>query len=100
MEINMPAYLVLVRQEPIRDEQEMSSYRTRTQNGPPPPTLKPLALYGDIIGLEGETPDGAVVLEFPNVEDARAWYGSVDYQAAVKHRLNAAAHQTFIVAGL
>jgi uncharacterized protein (DUF1330 family) len=60
----------------------------------------PLAVYGDIITLEGEAPDGAIVLEFPTIEDARAWYESPDYQAAIPYRQQAADYDMFIVDGL
>jgi uncharacterized protein (DUF1330 family) len=50
--------------------------------------------------LEGESPDGVVVLQFPTVEDAKAWYHSPAYQAAVPHRQKGADYRAFIVQGL
>lgn len=44
--------------------------------------------------------DGAVVLEFPTVADARAWYESPLYQQALPHRLKGAEYRVFIVEGL
>ena len=67
---------------------------------PPPANLKPLVLYGATEALEGEAPDGAVVLEFPTVEDARKWYYSPNYQAAAVHRKKGANYRAFIVQGL
>jgi uncharacterized protein (DUF1330 family) len=40
--------------------------------------------------VEGEWPyTRIVVLRFPTQEDAQAWYSSPDYQAIMKHRVNA-----------
>jgi uncharacterized protein (DUF1330 family) len=39
--------------------------------------------------LEGEPLQGAVILEFPSVEEARAWYRSPAYQQAAEHRWGA-----------
>jgi uncharacterized protein (DUF1330 family) len=62
--------------------------------------LKPLVVYGKVEALEGEMPDGVTVLEFPTVEEARAWYNSPDCQAALPYRLKAANYRAFIVEGL
>ena len=62
--------------------------------------MKPLAVYGAQIPIEGDNPpDAVVVLEFPTVEDAKAWYYSPEYQEAAKHRLAAADYRGVIVEG-
>ena len=61
--------------------------------------LKPVAMLGAVEGLEGPTPDAVVMLEFPSIEDAKAWYNSPGYQAALPHRLAAAPYRTFIFEG-
>lgn len=94
----MPAYVVLFRESPIHDPAEMEEYqRIGAKNGPPP-TMKPLVVYGAQTPLEGQAPDGVVVLEFPSVEDAKSWYYGAYQQAAV-HRLKAADYRGVIVEG-
>jgi uncharacterized protein (DUF1330 family) len=50
--------------------------------------------------LEGDwQPKRLVVLEFPSVEQARAWYDSEEYRAAKALRLRTANSSVVIVAG-
>jgi uncharacterized protein (DUF1330 family) len=50
--------------------------------------------------LEGDwQPKRLVVLEFPSVEQARAWYASEEYRAAKALRLRTATSSIVIVAG-
>jgi uncharacterized protein (DUF1330 family) len=50
--------------------------------------------------LEGDIPFQRIVInEFKDVETARAFYNSVEYQAARKHRLGAADFNMIIVEG-
>jgi uncharacterized protein (DUF1330 family) len=62
--------------------------------------LKPLAPYGKQEILEGATIEGAVILEFPTIEAAKAYYYSPDYQDAAQHRFLGADYRVFIVEGL
>jgi len=50
--------------------------------------------------LEGEWRAGAVLVAFPSVEAARAWYSSPDYAAALAHRDDAVERDLIIVDGL
>jgi uncharacterized protein (DUF1330 family) len=96
----MPAYVVLFRESPVRDPAEMQKYAEIGARNGPPPTLKPLAVYGAQTHIEGDNPpDGVVVLEFPSVQDAKDWYYGPAYQEAVKHRLAAADYRGVIVEG-
>ena len=98
----MPAYVVFWREGPIYDQPEMDEYRNRNRQHPPDPKLqmKPLVAYGKIDALEGKAPEGMVILQFPSVVEAKAWYNSPDYQAALPHRLKAADYRAVIVEGL
>lgn len=97
----MPAYMILIREEPVRDEAAMAEYQKfNRKNVDKFPTLKPLAVYGAMEQVEGELPDGALILEFPSVEDAKAWYNSPEYQEALPYRLKAADYRAFIIEGL
>jgi uncharacterized protein (DUF1330 family) len=50
--------------------------------------------------LEGDPVLGVVMLEFPSMEQARAWYGSEEYQAAKQLRLAASSSQAVLCEGL
>lgn len=56
---------------------------------------------GPVEALEGEAPAGRiVVLEFPDIESARAWYHSDGYQAAAAIRQAASSGRMFLVDGV
>jgi len=94
----MTAYVVFLRESAINDPAAMAEYRRVGAMQKPPETLTPLAVYGAIEVLEGDAPDGAVILSFPSMEEASAWYHG-EYQKSVKHRRAAADYRGFIVAG-
>lgn len=96
----MPAYLIVVRNGPVSDPAEMAEYQRKTREAAPSVSVKPLVVYGGIEGLEGAAPDAVVMLQFETVDDAKAWYNSPGYQAALPHRLNAGDYRSFIVEGL
>jgi uncharacterized protein (DUF1330 family) len=58
-----------------------------------------LAAYGRHEVLEGPQLEGAVVLEFPTIEAAKAWYESPAYREAREHRFRGADYRAFIVEG-
>lgn len=96
----MSAYVFFIRESAIRDQDEMDLYRSSNRDKAPNPNLTPLVVYGSMETLEGAPPDGVVLLKFPTVEDAKAWYYSAEYQAAAAHRMKAADYRAFIVEGL
>jgi len=96
----MAAYVIFMRESPIRDAAEMQAYSKMTRMNPPDPKLTALSVYGAIEALEGDAPDGVVVLQFPTMEDAKAWYNSPNYQAAAQHRKKGADYRAMIVQGL
>jgi uncharacterized protein (DUF1330 family) len=51
------------------------------------------------VTLEGPAPESVIMLRFPTIEAARAWYDSPTYQAALPHRLAAARARATIVEG-
>lgn len=95
----MPAYMIFIREEPIRDPEALAEYQRRGRENPGDFKIKPLVVYGALESVEGEAPDGIVLLEFPTVADAKAWYNSPGYQAALPHRLRAAHYRAVIVEG-
>lgn len=96
----MAAYMLFIREEPVRDQAELAIYSKMNRDGPRDPNLKPLVAYGATEAVEGAAPDGIVLLEFPSTEAAKAWYNSPAYQAALPHRKNGAEYRAFIVQGL
>lgn len=61
---------------------------------------KVLVRGGATTSLEGEAPKRVVVLEFPSVERARAFYESPQYRRARNAREGAAEADIFIVQGI
>ncbi len=96
----MPVYMLFIRESAIRDQAEIDQYSRMNRESPRDPNLKPLVVYGAIEAVEGTPPDGMVMLQFPSVEDAKAWYESPAYQAALPHRKKGADYRAFIVQGL
>jgi uncharacterized protein (DUF1330 family) len=47
----------------------------------------------------GPEPERIVVIEFPDVDTARRWYRSEEYQAALKIRQSASRGRVFLVEG-
>lgn len=78
----MKAYLVA--QVHIHNHEEYAKYIAASG-----PLIKkyngvPLVRGGKVETLEGETysQDRIVIVEFPSIEDARAWYNSPEYSSA------------------
>ena len=75
----------------MQDQQEFDLYQSKvgaTLAGHP---VKVLAAYGPQETLEGEGPEGVVIVEFPSKEAAHAWYHGPEYQAVAQHRFRARA---------
>lgn len=97
----MSAFVILIRESEVTDEEALRSYRNvPDQAAARPENLTVLAYYGAIEALEGEAPDGVVVFQFPTVAAARDWYFSPQYQARVPLRRKAATYRGFIVEGI
>ena len=96
----MAVYMLFIREAPVRDQAEMDIYSGMNRSNIGEFNLKPLVVYGATEAIEGEAPDGIVMLEFETAEDARAWYNSPGYQAALPHRKQGADYRVMIVEGL
>lgn len=95
----MPAYCIFIREKTL-DVEELKTYGQLAG-----PTIaafraRPLVAYGAVEVLEGPEVEGVVVVEFDSMEDARAWYNSADYQAAIQHRFKGASYRAMIVQGV
>ena len=94
----MPAYVVFMRDETVNPAQ-FEEYSAKVGASFEGHEVKFLADYGTIETLEGDEIEGAVILEFPNMDSARAWYRSPEYQATAQHRFQGARYRGFIIAG-
>lgn len=99
----MPAYIIVYRETPVRDEQSIAEYSRRNRSNAAEFQstygLKPLVIYGKSEAPEGANPDGITMLEFPTYEAAKAWYDSPAYQEALAFRVDAADWRAVIVEG-
>lgn len=95
----MSAYLIFIK-EREHDAAAMADYAAKA--GPPlgGHPGKPLAYYGQCETLEGPDALGTVVIEFPDMDAARAWYNSPAYQDARQHRFQGADYRVVLTAGL
>ncbi|MBV1918723.1 MAG: DUF1330 domain-containing protein [Sphingomonadaceae bacterium] len=96
----MAAYIIFIRDGEILDQDAMQAYIDTNAKGPKSDIMKPVIIYGETTALEGDAPDGVVVLQFPDMAAAKAWYESPHYQEAIPHRKRAAPYRVFMVEGL
>ncbi|WP_297493441.1 DUF1330 domain-containing protein [Acidocella sp.] len=100
----MPAYMIATRMGPVRDTAAMAEYsrlnREHAGEFRSRYNLTPLVVYGALEAAEGPAPDGMIILQFPTMADAKAWYDSPAYQAALPHRLKGADYTVVFVEGL
>lgn len=96
----MTAYVIFTREEEVKDADALAEYQRRNRESAGAHDITPLVVYGNVEALEGDQPDGVIVLAFPSVEQAKAWYYSEDYQAAKPFRDKAARYRGFIVEGI
>ncbi|MCE9545425.1 MAG: DUF1330 domain-containing protein [Planctomycetia bacterium] len=95
----MAAYIVFTREATL-NQAELDTYMQQvspTMAGHP---IKILAAYGRQEVLEGAAPEGVVIVEFPSMAEARAWYHTPEYQAVLQHRLKGAEYRAVIVESL
>jgi len=96
----MTAYVIFIREEPVRDPAAMAEYRRlNAANQSQKYNIKPLVVYGAMEAFEGKAPDGIIMLEFPSAEEAKAWYNSPGYQAAIPFRQQEADYRAILVEG-
>ena len=95
----MTAYVVMLK-ERTRDAAEMAIYSEKAAAARGDHALTPLAIYGQIDHLEGAPAEGAVIVSFPTMAEARAWYDSPAYQDARSNRMKGADYRMFIVEGV
>ncbi len=95
----MSAYAVFILEKTL-DNAEMKIYHdnaAQTLGGHPG---RPLAAYGKQEVLEGPESEGIVIVEFPTVEAAKAWYDDPATVAVRDHRLKGGTYRGLIVEGV
>ena len=95
----MPAYIVS--DVTFRDSSAVEVYRTRAAASIARHGGRYLVRGGTIEVLEGQwTPRAIVIVEFANMDAARAWYHSPEYAAALEVRDEALTRKLILVEGV
>ena len=95
----MAAYIVFTR-EITRDPSELAAYTPKAIASLQGHPVKMLAAYGRQEVLEGPAVEGVVLLEFPSMAEAKAWYDSPAYREAREYRFRGSDYRAVIVEGL
>lgn len=95
----MAAYLIS--DITVRDRTDFEIYRARAAEAIHTHGGRYLARLGEVQVLEGSwNPSMIVIVEFPNLEQARAWYRSAEYAFALEVRDTALSRNLILVKGL
>lgn len=95
----MTAYVVFIK-DGVNDQAELDQYNAKAGASIAGHPLKPLAFYGPNETWEGPTAEGLVIIEFPDIAAAKAWYDSPAYQDAKVHRLAGATYRVMVTEGV
>ena len=95
----MPAYLIV--ETDIHDPEQYEQYKAASPAAVAAGGGRFVARGGELAVLEGDwTPSRLVILEFPDLETAKAFYESESYQAAKRLRDGAARLNMVAVQGV
>jgi len=95
----MPAYVIASVSE-AHDDEALAEYRRRNTAAVEAHGGRFLVRGGAMEVLEGDwSPLRVVVMEFDDLETARRWYTSEDYQAAIPIRQGASTTDIIVVEG-
>ena len=95
----MAAYAIFIR-EKLRDPKQIAAYNSKAGPSLEGHPAKVLAAYGVIQTLEGATSEGVVLLEFPTMAAAKAWYDGPAYREARELRFKCADYRVLFFEGL
>ena len=95
----MPAYVIFIKNS-TRDAEALKVYGQKAGAARGEHKITPLAFYGPLEVLEGDSAEGVVLLQFPDMAQAKAWYQSPAYQDAMQHRLQGADYRVIFAEGL
>ena len=95
----MPAYVIV--ETDIHDPERYEQYKAASPAAVAHGGGRFVARGGELTVLEGDwNPSRLVILEFPDLETAKAWYASENYQQAKALREGAARLNMVAVAGV
>jgi uncharacterized protein (DUF1330 family) len=95
----MAAYVIM--DVKVQDAAGYEEYRRAGSPSVPQHGGKYIVRGGRVDVLEGDSPPSRIiVIEFPTVDQAKRWYNSPEYQAALKGRLRTADSKVLIVEGV
>ena len=95
----MPAYVIV--ETEIHDPEQYEQYKAASPAAVAGGGGRFVARGGELAVLEGDwQPSRLVILEFPDLETAKRWYASENYQAAKKLRDGAANLNMVAVEGI
>ena len=95
----MPAYVIV--ETDVHDPEQYEQYKAASPGAVHSGGGRFVVRGGELAVLEGDwTPSRLVVLEFPDLEAAKAFYESDEYQAAIKLREGAANLRMVAVQGV
>ena len=95
----MPAYVIFIKNK-TTDADELKTYSQKAGAARGDHKLTALAYYGPLEVLEGDPAEGVVLIQFPDMAQAKAWYDSPAYQDAKTHRLKGADYRVILAEGL
>jgi uncharacterized protein (DUF1330 family) len=95
----MSAYLIFMHDKTL-DEHQLATYSKDVPATLAGHEVKVLAFYGSHEDLEGASTEGTVILEFPSIEAAKAWYNGSPYREAREHRFKEARYRVTLVEGV
>jgi uncharacterized protein (DUF1330 family) len=95
----MSAYAIFTKVKTI-DPVEMKIYNENVLPTIKGHDVKILAAYGPKDVLEGPASEGIIIMEFPSMQAARAWYDSPAYREVREHRFKGAEYRGVIVQGV
>lgn len=95
----MTAYIVFIR-ESTEDAIELGRYSASVKPSFEGHPVSFLAMYGTHETLEGTPVEGVVIISFPTMAEAKAWYDSPAYQEVAQHRFKGATYRVVVVEGV
>ncbi len=95
----MSAYMIFTRDKTL-DKHELATYLTEAPATLAGHDVKVLAFYGPHQDLEGASTEGTVIVEFPSIEAAKAWYNGAPYRKVREHRFKGATYRVTLVEGV
>jgi len=95
----MSAYMVFTRDKTL-DQNELNLYSKEVPATLAGHEVKILALYGRHEDLEGDPTEGTVILEFPSIDAAKAWYDGPEYRKVREHRFKGSTYRAVLIQGV